>query len=70
MTEFDYRIHYNQFRVLPHAVDSLNVKHELQYKKDKAILCHSDTSKQYFPCGLPLENRVLLFARIKAKVKG
>ena len=28
-TEFDYRIQYNQFRVVLHAVDSLDVKHEL-----------------------------------------
>ena len=27
--EFDYRIQYNRFRVVLHAVDSLNVKHEL-----------------------------------------
>ena len=29
-TEFDYRIQYNRFRVVLHAVDSLNVKHELR----------------------------------------
>ena len=34
-TEFDYRIQYNQFRVVLHAVDSLNVKHELRSKKIK-----------------------------------
>ena len=28
-TEFDYRIQYNRFRVVLHAVDSLNVKVEL-----------------------------------------
>ena len=34
-TEFDYTIQYNQFRVILHAVDSLNVKYELQFKKIK-----------------------------------
>ena len=34
-TEFDYRIQYNRFRVVLHAVDSLNVKHELRSKKMK-----------------------------------
>ena len=34
-TEFDYEIQYNQFRVVLHAVDSLNVKHELRSKKIK-----------------------------------
>ena len=34
-TEFDYRIQYNQFRVVLRAVDSLNVKHELRSKKIK-----------------------------------
>ena len=34
-TEFDYRIQYNRFRVVLHAVDSLNVKHELRSKKIK-----------------------------------
>ena len=34
-TEFDYRIQYNRFRVVRHAVDSLNVKHELRSKKIK-----------------------------------
>ena len=47
-TEFDYRIQYNRFRVVLHAVDSLNVKHELRSKKNKAILYHADISKQYF----------------------
>ena len=28
-TEFDYRIQYNRFIVILHAVDSLNVKQEL-----------------------------------------
>ena len=60
-TEFDYRIKYNCFRVVLYAVDSLNVKHELQLKKDKAILNRADISKRYF-LGLPLENHVLLFA--------
>ena len=46
-TEFDYRIQYNRFRVVLHAVDRLNVKHELQSKK-KAILYHVDISKQNF----------------------
>ena len=32
-TEFDYRIQYNRFKVVLHAVDSLNVKHELRSKK-------------------------------------
>ena len=32
-TEFDYSIQYNRFRVALHAVDSLNVKHELRSKK-------------------------------------
>ena len=37
MPEFDsdYRIQYNRFRVVLHAVDSLNVKHELLSKKIK-----------------------------------
>ena len=34
-TEFDYRIQYNPFRVVLHAVDSLNVKHESRSKKIK-----------------------------------
>ena len=34
-TEFDYRIQYNRFRVVLHAVDSLNVKHEVRSKKIK-----------------------------------
>ena len=34
-TEIDYRIQYNRFRVVLHAVDSLNVKHELRSKKIK-----------------------------------
>ena len=33
--EFDYRIQYNRFRVVLHAVDSLNVKNELQSEKIK-----------------------------------
>ena len=37
-TEFDYRIQYNRFRVILHAVDSLNVKHELRSKK-KSPFC-------------------------------
>ena len=36
-TEFDYRIEYNRFRVVLHAVDSLNVKHELGLKKIKQL---------------------------------
>ena len=47
-----------------HAVDSLNVKHELQSKKIKQF-----GIMQTFPNDMPLENRVLLFAWIKAKVK-
>ena len=34
-TEFDYRIQCNRFRLALHAVDSLNVKHELRSKKTK-----------------------------------
>ena len=34
-TEFDYRIQHNRFGVVLHAVDSLNVKHELRSKKVK-----------------------------------
>ena len=34
-------------------------------KNSKAILYHVDISRRYF--FLPIENRVLLFARIKAK---
>ena len=48
-TEFDYIIQYKRFRVVLHAVDSLNVKHELRSKKIiKAILYHADISKRYF----------------------
>ena len=48
-TEFGYRIQYNRFRVVLHAVDSLNVKHELRSeKKKKTILYHADISKRYF----------------------
>ena len=36
-TEFDYRIEYNRFRVVLHAVDSLKVKHELRLKKIKQL---------------------------------
>ena len=45
-TEFDYRIQHNRFGVVLHAVDSLNVKHEL--RSNKAILYHADISKRYF----------------------
>ena len=38
--------YYNRFRVL-HAVDSLNLKHELKSKKSEAILYHADISKRY-----------------------
>ena len=34
-TEFDYRIQYDQFRVVLQAVDSLKVKDELHLKKIK-----------------------------------
>ena len=34
-TEFDYRIQYNRFRVVLHAVHSLNVKRELKSEKIK-----------------------------------
>ena len=47
-TEFDYRIQYSWFRVVLHAVDSLNVKHELRSKIVKVILYHADIFKQYF----------------------
>ena len=50
-TEFDYRIQYNRFRVVLHAVDSLNVKHELRSKKIKQFCI-----KQTFP------NDISLFA--------
>ena len=53
---------YGRFRVVLHAVDSLNFKHELRSKKIKQFCI-----MQIF-LGLPLENRVLLFAWIKAKV--
>ena len=46
-TEFDYRIQYNQFRVVLHAVDSLNVKHELRSKKIKQFCI-----MQTFPNGI------------------
>ena len=44
----DYRIQYNRFRVVLHAVDSLNVKHVNYDRKNKAILYHADISKRYF----------------------
>ena len=46
-TEFEYRIQYNRFRVVMHAVDSLHVKRESN-RKNKVILYHADISKQYF----------------------
>ena len=58
-TEFDYRIQYNRFRVVLHAVDSLNVNHELGSKKSNS--CIMQTFPNY-SLGLPLENRVLRFA--------
>ena len=42
VTEFDQ---YNQFRVDLHAVDSLNVNHELRLKTCRH---HADISKRYF----------------------
>ena len=45
--EFDYRIHYHRFRVVLHAVDSLNVKHELRSKKIKQFCI-----MQTFPNGI------------------
>ena len=49
----------NLFRVL-HAVDSLNVKHELQSKRVRqTVECRHF---QTIFLGLPLENRVLFFA--------
>ena len=61
VTEFDYRIQYNRFRVVLHAADSLNVKHELRQKK-KSINPASCRHFQTIFFGLPLENRVVLFA--------
>ena len=49
-------LNYNRFRVL-HAVDSLDVKRELRSKRHFRTIF----------LGLPLENRVLLFAWIKVK---
>ena len=46
-TEFDYRIQYNRFRVVLHAVDILNVKHELRSKKIKQFCI-----MQTFPNGV------------------
>ena len=60
VTEFDYRIQHNRFGVILHAVDSLNVKHELRSKKIKQF-CIMQTFSTIF-LGLPLEYRVLLFA--------
>ena len=60
-TDFDYRIQYNRFRVVLYVVYSLDVKHELRSKKSS----NSVSVMQTFPndiSGLPLENRVLLFA--------
>ena len=42
--EFDYWITTDSFRV-PHAGDSLSIKHEL---KSNAILYHVDISRQLF----------------------
>ena len=48
-TEFDYGITTgSEYCIELHAVDSLNVKHELRSNKVKAILYHADISKQYF----------------------
>ena len=44
-TEFDYRIQYNRFRVVLHAVSTFNMNY---YRKNKAILYLSDISKRYF----------------------
>ena len=58
--KFDYRIQYNRFRVVLHPADSLNVKNELQSKKlSNSVSCRHF---QTIFLGLPLENRVLLFA--------
>ena len=43
-----------------HAVDSLNVKHELRLKKKSKFLSCRHFQTMFL--GLPLENRVLLFA--------
>ena len=59
-TEFVYRILYNRFRVVLHAVDSLNVQHELPSNKIKQYCI-----MQTFPNDISRfanENRVLLFA--------
>ena len=60
VTKLDYRIQYNQFRVVLHAVDSLNVEHELRSKKIKQFCIMQTFPNGIF--GLALENRVLLFA--------
>ena len=64
-TEFDYRIQYNRFRVVLHAVDSLNVKNELRSKKIKQF-CIMQTFQTIF-LGLPLEKRVLLLHELKQR---
>ena len=60
-TDFDYRIQYtDRFRDVLHAVDSLNVNHELRSKKpSNSVSCRHF---QTLFLGLRLENRVLLFA--------
>ena len=58
-TEFDYRIQYNWFRVELHAVDSLNVKHELLSKKIKQFCI-----MQTFP------NDICRFATLKSCFRG
>ena len=65
-TEFDYGITlYNHFRAVLHAVDSLNVKHELRSRKGKQINSVSCRHSQMIFLDIShssLENRVLLFA--------
>ena len=62
-------LNYNRFRVLRfrvlHAVDSLNVKHKLQSKRVLSCFVSRRLLKMIF-LGLPVENRVLLFAWMKA----
>ena len=62
-TEFDsdYRIQYNRFRVVLHAVDSLNVKHKVRLEKIKQF-CMACRHFQTIFLSLSLENSVLLFA--------
>ena len=63
--EFDVVLNYNRFVQSPQAVDSLNVKHELQYwELSSSVSCRH--FKTMFLC-LPIENSVLLFVWIKAK---